>query len=445
MSINRIMFYIGETLTETMENRKEEKVKELKKGQRVAFIATFVTLILAVMKGAIGYLFDSKILIADAFHSGADFLAIFASWFGLWMASKKKSARFPYGLYKAETLVSFIIGALIAWAGIELLKEGYHKLSYIAYPQEFPVLPVTVSIMSTITAYFIAKKERAVGRLINSQSLIANASESFLDIFTSIVVLTGILLAYARIPFIEGVIIILISLLILKLGIKNIWTSLLVLMDANLDPELQSEIEEKINKIYGVKGVSEVKIRQSGPLKMVECKIATSPSLSLYKAHELANIAEDFIVKNYKHIESVFIHVEPSRDKAISAIIPVKDINGLDSIVHGHFGRAPYFIILRLGNDNDIEIEDFYYNEFLNEKRHVGIKVIKAVIKYKIDLLFTSRIGEISFYMLKNNFIDIYRAEEGLSVREIIERYRNNQIERIALPTHSAEEAHAES
>jgi cation diffusion facilitator family transporter len=438
------MFYIGETLTETMVNRKEENVKELKKGQRVAFIATFVTLILAVMKGVIGYLFDSKILIADAFHSGADLLAIFASWFGLWMASKKKSARFPYGLYKAETVVSFIIGALIAWAAIELLKEGYYKLSYIAYPQEFPVLPVTVSIMSIITAYLVAKKERAVGRLINSQSLIANASESFLDIFTSIVVLTGILLAYARIPFIEGFIIVLISLLILKLGIKNIWTSLLVLMDANLDPELQAEIEEKINTLYGVKGVSEVKIRQSGPLKMVECKIATSPSLTLYKAHELADMAEDFIMNNYKHVESVFIHVEPSRDKTVSAIIPVKDINGLDSIVHGHFGRAPYFIILTLGNDNN-GIEDFYYNEFMHEKKHAGIKVIKAVIKYKIDVLFTSRIGEISFYMLKNNFVDIYRAEEGLSVKEIIKRYRNNQIKQIALPTHSAEEAHAES
>jgi|GEM_PF-5310909 len=71
---------------------------------------------------------------------------------------------------------------------------------------------------------------------MNSQSLIVKASETFLDIFTSLVVLTGILLAYARIPFIEGFIIILISLLILKLGIKNIWTSLPVLMDANLDP-----------------------------------------------------------------------------------------------------------------------------------------------------------------------------------------------------------------
>jgi cation diffusion facilitator family transporter len=163
-----------------------------------------------VEEGARAKLSVKEVLIADAFHSGADLLAIFASWFGLWMAAKKKSARFPYGLYKAETLVSLIIGALIAWAGIELLKEGYHKLSYIAYPQAFPVLSVTVSIISIITAYFIAKKERAVGICINSQSLIANASESFLDIFTSIVVLTGILLAYARIPFIEGSIIMLI-------------------------------------------------------------------------------------------------------------------------------------------------------------------------------------------------------------------------------------------
>ena len=67
-------------------------------------------------------------------------------------------------------------------------------------------------------------------------------------------------------------------------------------MDANLDQELQSAIEEKINTLYGVKGVSEVKIRQSGPFRMVECKIATSPSLPLYKAHELADAAEDFAV-----------------------------------------------------------------------------------------------------------------------------------------------------
>ena len=121
----------------------------------------------------------------------------------------------------------------------------------------------------------------------------------------------------------------------------------------------------------------------------------------------------------------------------------MKDINGLDSKVHGHFGRAPYYIILRL-TDKDIEIEDFYYNEFLNEKKHIGIKVIKTVIKYKLDMLFTARIGELSFYMLKNNFVDIYRITEDLTVRETIDRYRNGQLENIAAPTHSIEESQVE-
>ena len=423
---------------------KKDKIKNLKKGQKIAFIATFVTLLLAVLKGTIGYLFNSKLLIADAFHSGADLLAIFASGFGLWLASKKKTAKFPYGLYKAETLVTLIIGGLIVWAGVNILKDGYNKLFYVDLIEKFPVLPICVSLLSIVVAYFLAKKEKTIGKSINSQSLLANAGESFLDIFTSIIVLIGILLVYAKIPFVEGFIIILISLLIIKLGLKNIWISLMCLMDANLDPELQSEIEKKINNIYGVKGVGEVKIRQSGPFKMVECVIATSPTLPLYKAHDLASKAEDFINSNYDYIESVFIHLEPMKEKNISAIVPVKDINGLDSKVHGHFGRAPYFVIIRIG-DKDIEIEDFYYNEFLSEEKHIGVKVIRAVIKYKLDLLFTSRIGEISFHMLKDNFVDIYKVTENLSVQGIIEKYRNNQLVRITTATHPIEESKSEA
>ena len=242
--------------------------------------------------------------------------------------------------------------------------------------------------------------------------------------------------------YVECIIIIVIALLIFKLGLQNVYVSLLALMDANLDENLQDDIEEKVNAIYGVKGVSEVKIRQSGPFKMVECKIATNPSLPLYKAHELADKAEKLIMSHYKHIESVFIHVEPLKEKVISAIIPVKDINGLDSKVHGHFGRAPYYIILRLC-DTAVEIEDFYYNQFLKESKHIGVKVIKSVIKHKLDVLFTSQIGEISFHMLKDNFVDIYRVQEDHTARESLERYHKGELEEIRTPTHPVEESQA--
>ena len=199
--------------TEPMQKAADRK-ESLKRGQRIAFIATVVTLLLAAAKAAVGYLFDSRVLVADAFHSGADLLAIFASGFGLWLASRKKTERFPYGLYKVETLFTLIIGALITWAGIEMLTDGYHKLFYVAAVNSFPIMPAGISILSIVVAFVLARKEEEVGKSINSQSLMANASESFLDVFSSLVVLTGIVLAYLRVPYIEGSIIILISLLI---------------------------------------------------------------------------------------------------------------------------------------------------------------------------------------------------------------------------------------
>lgn len=418
---------------------------KLKKGQQVALWATVITLFISVLKGVVGTVFHSKVLVADAFHSGADTIAIFASAFGLWLASREKSERFPYGLYKAETFITLLIGGLIAWAGVELFIDGYQKLFFIPPVVEFPYLPVAVSIFSIFAAFFIAKKEKQVGEEINSRSLIANASESFLDIISSVVVLAGILLAYLRIPYVEGVIIILIALLILKLGLENFWNSLLILLDANLDKKLQLEIDNTIGEIFGVKEVTDVKIRQAGPFRMVELKFTTNPSITIYQAHEIANEIENKVTDKFDSVESVFVQVEPSRPDQVKAIIPVSEINGLDSKVYGHFGRAPYFVILRI-KYKATEIEDFYLNEFLDRKQHIGLNVVKVIVNYDLDMLFANRIGEISFYMLKENLIDIYQVEdENITVKNVVELYKQNKLLRITAPTHSVDEAEVDS
>jgi len=418
-----------------------DKTTQLKKGQRLALWATIITLFISALKGVIGFLFHSKVLVADAFHSGADTIAIFASAFGLWLASRKKSERFPYGLFKAETFVTLIIGGLITWAGVELVIDGYHKILFVPSGIEFPFLPICVSIFSIIAAFFIARKEKEVGEEINSQSLIANAGESFLDIVSSIVVLAGILMAYWRIPYVEGAIIILIALLIIKLGLENFWKSLLILLDANLDKELQQKFEELIINVYGVNDVHDIKIRQSGPFRMVDLKFTTNPSITIYQAHEIADEIEDKIMNKFDSVESVFVHIEPSRHDKVKAIIPVYEINGMNSEVYGHFGRAPYFVVLNI-EEEDVEIEDFYLNEFLDRKQHIGLNVVKVIVHYDLDMLFTNRIGEIAFYMLKENFIDIYKIPKAkISVRQVFELYHKNQLSRITSPTHTVEES----
>lgn len=88
-----------------------------------------------------------------------------------------------------------------------------------------------------------------------------------------------------------------------------------------------------------------------------------------------------------------------------------------------------------------MDIEDVYSNAFLNDKGHIGIKVVRAIVGYRIGLVFTSRIGEIAYYMLKNKFVDVYKVEKGLSVKEAMERYRLNELEPITAPTHLVEES----
>jgi cation diffusion facilitator family transporter len=412
----------------------------LKIGQRVALAATLATLALALGKAFVGWRYDAPVLVADAFHSGADLLAIFASFFGLWLAGKEKTEKFPYGLYRAETFVTLVAGTLICWAGLELIAEGWSKLGHAGGRGDLPVLPMMVSGISMLASLFIALAESRIGRAINSQSLQVNAGESFLDIATSAVVFAGLLLDYLGIRYVEGVVILLIAGLILKLGLGSIRQSLWALLDANLDPQMTLAIENQVNQIYGVKGVSEVRIRQAGPFRLVDCIIFTSPTLPLYRAHHLADLAEKAIRDQSEHIESVFVHVEPAVDHELTAIIPVRDINGFESRVHGHFGRAPYFIAVRMQEQTE-EIEDFYSNQYLSENKFIGLKVIKTMLAQKIDLLFTPRIGEISFYMLKDNLVDIFRVAEDQSVAEVLKQFRNKELPPIICPTHSVDEA----
>ncbi|WP_300461563.1 cation diffusion facilitator family transporter [Desulfobacula sp.] len=405
----------------------------MKKGQRIALFSTLLIFALALLKAFVGHQFNSPLLVADAWHSGSDILINLSSLVGLKFASKKKSNKFPYGLYRAETIACLLIGALIFFIGTELFKEGWHKLFLMDAQDGFPIFPIGASVVSCIVATVLAVKQRAVGKAIGSQALLATAKEAFFDIFTSLFVLVGILCVYAQVPYVEGGIIVIIAVLILKLGIETAWKSIMVLMDADMDTDLKMEIEGKLRQLQGVTGVEDVKIRQSGPFKIVNCIIKTTPSLILYKSHELADIAENMLLLEYQTIESVFIHVEPEKERLKKVVIPVHDKNGLDSRLHPQFGRAPYFIMLNL-SQGGVEIDSYLDNAFLDKKGHVGLNVVKSMIEYKIHLLFVSSIGEISFHYLKNNFVDIVNVDGEMTVKEIVSLYTANKLHPITKP-----------
>ncbi len=390
----------------------------LSRGRGIAWTATGAAFVLAVLKGSVGYTFNSPVLIADAFHSGSDIFINFASGFGLFLASRKRSERFPYGLYKAETLACLVISLLILFTGWEIFTEGLEKLRRLPETAAFPVFPVCTTVFSCLVSWAVARKMKRVGREVGSLSLSANAKEAMLDVYVSLVVTAGILLAYFRISYVEGAVIVLISLLIAKVGIENLWASVLVLLDANVNPGLKEEIEEQLRSINGVKGVGEVKVRQSGPFRMVECVIETRPSITMYKAHELADTVEKTVREGFDGIETVFVHTEPAAKSPVNVLVPVTEMDGLNSPVHHKFARAPFFAVLLIDGEK-VELEDFYFNEFRTEKKHAGVKVVKAIVKYRVDKVLTPEIGEIAYNYLKQHYIEIHWIKAGTPLETV--------------------------
>ncbi len=411
-----------------------EKIKLLKKGQRTALISSLISLLLAILKGVVGFLFGSVVLIADALESAIDIASGLASFFGLKIAQKKPDEKFPYGYYKAENIASLFISGLIIYAAINLLIISYHRLFTI--PEiNYGYIPLVVvafsGITSLLTSIYLKKKENQ----LNIQSLIANSKDRLKDFFVSIIIF--IVIALKNIPYIEGIVSILISFVILRMGILTARDAIFSLMDVSPSTQIEKKIKKIISSISGVEDAKHIRLRSSGPFIFGESHVKVRKHVNVSRAHEIADKIEEKIKKNVKQIESFTVHIEPFKSPKQKIVIPIKQNKGLDSAVIDHFGRADNFIFINIDNK---EIKSFYVkkNPFKEKKVRAGLSAVNFVIKEKINLLITQQMGDISFHTLRDNLVDIYRTK-GKTVKNVLENLIKNKLEKLEKPTRRKE------
>lgn len=422
MTLKWISFFKRSSLSEKDEPYVDSLKANVLKGQNVALITSLSTLILVMLKYTAGVLFNSDLLVADAFHCGADLLAISASFLGLKFAATKKSDIFPYGFYKAETFALFLISLFIMWAAYELFHEGAVKILSHERSITFHYIPITVSGFSAVASFFIACLQKKVGEEIQSPSLIANANESFLDVAASAVVCIGIALNAFNIPYVEGIIILLIATMIAKLGIENIRASVLALLDANLHPELTKKMIEDISKVDGVISVPNLKMRSTGMANFVELSFIAKPNISLSKAHTIADDVEKYIVTNYSNIESVVCHMEPENKETCIIAVPVSDTSGINTKISSSFVRTPYIAVLKM-RATEFDMIAFYKNPFIKDQQYAGLNLSFFLSKLKVDVLIIQRVEPFVFDCIQQYPVTVFQSRGSIL---------NNEIRRLA-------------
>jgi len=397
-----------------------------------------IVVVLALLKATVGLISGSAALVADALHSVADLLALGASWFGLHLATKRPTDRFPYGFYRVETFAALVASGVILFLGARLFWNGlerFHQVSELAYPP----LAMAIAAISGIVSLGLSVWQKRVARVVGSQSLAVTGDEARLDVGTSLLVLVALLASRNQVPYVEGLIAMVISVLVMGMGSKNAWLAFLSLTDASVDPDLEAEIAGILKEMPEVKKVEKIRARRSGPFYFVEGHIHVAGSMEVTRSHALSHEAHRLIRKRFSQVEAVILHIEPSIKSVQKIIIPISSSEGWEAKVESHFGRAPWFLLASLEEgraSHSVVLE----NPFTQRPVRAGLAVINRFIREReVDVALVREIGEISFYGLRDNLVEIYRVLEGTAA-EALQAYAEGRLEYLPGPTHSSEE-----
>jgi len=367
---------------------------DLKRGEKLASRAFFLEAALAGSKVIIGILSGSAVLVSDAVHSVSDISSIATSWLGLRIAQRDPSKKFPYGYYKAENLGALIVSLLILAAGGQMILSAWSRLFQFS-SVHLPYLALAISLADAIVLFFFGNYEIKVGHEIRAESLVAMGKENRTHIFSSLAVFLGTLAAICKIPYIESIIILGISFLILKIGFEAAKNALFALMDVSPG----EEVEERVGKAI---------------------------ESNVQRAHEIASEVERAVKQKVPQIDSFNVHVEPFRSDFRHLVIPVKSKDGLAAKMSSRFARSSYFLFVNLKGNN---VKGFYIlkNPYQNKKTKAGLAVAKLIAKQKSDILITSKVGEIALHVLRSNLIDVYQTQEK-TAREAVKKFLNSKF-----------------
>jgi cation diffusion facilitator family transporter len=275
----------------------------------LSILAAIVTL---GMKGTAYWMTDSVSLLSDAAESVVNLVAALTACFCLWYSSQPVDAGHTYGHEKIEFFSSGLEGILIlvatgaiAWYAVQRLFDLRPELPQLE-------LGTAISFAASMINLVVAVILIRVGRRTNSIILEADGQHLMTDVWTSIVVVIGLVLVR-----LTGWLI-LDPLLALIVAANILWTawdlmkrSFNGLMDHALPDEEQHAVRSAVDALmHPGLHYHALRTRQAGPRKFVDFHLLVPGTWSVKEAHDFTERVEDAVRKALPGAE-VTIHIEP--------------------------------------------------------------------------------------------------------------------------------------
>ena len=279
-------------------------------GNLASLVGMACNILLCIGKLLAGTLFGSIAIMADALNNLSDASSNVVSLIGFRLAAKAPDAEHPYGHARYEYLAGLVVSVTILAIGLSLLKESALKVLHPT-PVAFSWLSIGVLAASILVKLWLSGFNRAVGKKINSETLMATAADSRNDVLTTgAVLLSTILCSLTGYGIMDGIMGVGVAAFILWSGWGLVMDPLTPLLGESPSPELVEHIERTVMSYPGVLGMHDLMVHDYGPGHQfaslhVEFPAETDP----LTAHDVIdNIENDFLKKDRLQVT---IHYDP--------------------------------------------------------------------------------------------------------------------------------------
>jgi cation diffusion facilitator family transporter len=285
--------------------------------QHVAKTSVFAAFALVSMKVVVGLMTGSLGILAEAAHSALDMVAAGVTWFAVHASAKPADREHRYGHGKVENLSALFETVLLlitcVWIGHEAIKRimsGKVDVEVTFWSFAVMGISIIVDISRSRMLYRAAKK-------YNSQALEADALHFSTDIWSSAVVILGLLCVALSgfvpngdwLHYADAVAALVVGLIVIQISWKLGMRTVAALLDAA--PEgMEEKVIAAAEKVPGVFNCHHVRVRSSGPQVFVDLHVLVDGSLSLHEAHDLTEAIEKAVEAVCPDAD-VTVHPEP--------------------------------------------------------------------------------------------------------------------------------------
>ena len=276
---------------------------------RVLVRVLFLNLAVAAAKIAFGYASGAISILSDGFHSLTDAASNVVGLVGVSAAGRPPDADHPYGHRKYETVAAAAVNAFLLLVIIEVLRNAFNHLTGRSAAPEITAASFAVMIVTVVINLIVVVYESRAARRLESEVLLADATQTRSDVWSSLTVIAALVGARAGVRILDPLAALVVAGFIAYAGYQVARATTAILSDRIVIAD--ADIERVVMSVPGVVGCHQIRTRGAADHVFLDLHVWLSGDMRLTEAHQLSHVVKDKLMARYPQITDAVIHIEP--------------------------------------------------------------------------------------------------------------------------------------